>query len=213
MPNLFVKICGITSQEDAELAIESGANALGFIFHPDSPRYVEPHEIKKWIGTLPKSIRKVGVFVDHSFKQIDTIMEETQLDWIQYHCPITEQLPESYAGRYIHVRSIKNEEKMLQLNLKTKPVALLLDTQKGTQYGGTGESFNWQLIDTIQTQVDIPIWIAGGLSIANIPTLLTQYRIDGIDLSSSLEKKPGKKDPQKCKRFSEWLADYRTIND
>ena len=193
-----VKICGITSLEDAEMVINYGASAIGMIFYRESPRYVDPEKIKEWISTIPKEVKRVGVFVNDKRKKINTIVEELHLDYIQLH---GEESPE-YCDNMIKpvIKAFRVGTDFNQSVLDNFQVyAFLFDTYQAGTPGGTGKRFNLDLIADLNT--DTPIILSGGLNSKNINKVIETVQPSAIDVNSSVESKRGIKDEVKVKKL------------
>ena len=185
---MIVKICGITNHEDARAAIAYGAGALGFIFHPPSPRYIAPEALAAWIGELPTDIRKVGVFVDQPPAQVEQICSSLQLNVAQLH---GNEQP-SDVPRGIHVWKAVRVTGTIDQTLEHFPAdALLLDGP------ASGRAFDWSLARAIRK----PVILAGGLNEHNVADAILAANPWGIDACSSLECAPGKKDHIRMERF------------
>ena len=189
-----VKICGITSYEDAKIAVNYGASAIGMIFHKESPRYICPHKVSDWIPDIPAKVKKVGVFVDEKQKNIKTIVEELSLDYIQLH---------GYESSEYCNKMIRPVIKAFRVGINFDPSiindfqvhAFLFDTYQKGKPGGTGKGFNWDLISSLKT--DIPIILSGGLNHKNIVKGIETVQPSAIDVNSGVELEPGIKDKMK----------------
>ena len=158
-----IKICGITNLEDALLAAELGADALGFIFYPKSPRYVAPEAAREIIAQLPPFVVSVGVFVDEEAAVVRDLAAQVGLDWIQVHGQESPEYCRSLGRRVIKGFRIKDESSLKDLEPYRGAVqAFLLDTYKKGQVGGTGEVFDWQLAREAKKYGQIIL--AGGLT-------------------------------------------------
>ena len=191
-----VKICGITNLEDAQEAINLGADALGFNFYKRSPRYIEPANAKPIIEALPPLISLVGIFADEfSPERIRSIAHAIGLGTIQLHG----SEPPEYVKKISEVRIIKAfrvNEKFDAAHLAAYQVgAYLLDTYDAKQLGGTGKTFNWNV--AVQAKQHGRVILAGGLSSDNVVEAILQVRPYAVDVCSAIESKPGKKDFQK----------------
>lgn len=192
-----VKICGITNIEDAKLASELGADAVGFIFYKNSLRYLEYSKAKDIIDELPSSILKVGVFVNEKIDEINDVSEILNLTNIQLH---GEETPETVNQIYLpvwkafRVSTGFDFDRVKEFN----NCRIMLDTYSADEYGGTGETFNWDLIPPDLKQ---DIILAGGISSNNIEKIYREVSPAWVDISSSLELQPGKKDHKKVKEF------------
>ena len=194
-----IKICGITNQKDALLAAECGIDALGFIFYPDSPRYVTPDTARSIIRDLPEGIVRVGVFVNRDPSEVMEITAFCAVDLIQLH---GDESPD-YCRRFPAERLIKAVSFQADGDLEglaRYPVnAFLLDHRDMGKYGGTGKTANWDLAGRIRAIY--PLILAGGLHEGNIAAAIRHAGPDAVDLNSGVEKFPGKKDPEKIKRI------------
>ena len=193
-----VKICGITHVEDALQACACGADALGLVFYPRSPRCVTPEQARAIIRALPPLVTTVGLFVNEEPQRIRQLAEDCGLDVIQLH---GDEGPGAcdYAPR----RSIKalrvKDAASLAGHEEFGTSALLLDAWVAGAYGGTGESFNWELAAGIARQR--PVILAGGLRPENVAAAVQAVRPYGVDVSSGVEAAPGRKDPAKVAAF------------
>ena len=193
-----VKICGITSYKDADIAVSYGASAIGMIFYQDSPRYIYSAKVKEWISAIPEKVKKVGVFVNEKKKNINTIVEELKLDYIQLH---GDESPE-YCDKMI-----KPVVKAFQIGTDFDPDVLnnyevhafLFDTYQKGIHGGTGKSFNWGLISDLK--IDTPIILSGGLNSENIIKGIETVQPSAIDVNSGVESEPRVKDRTKVEKL------------
>ncbi len=192
-----VKICGITNLEDALLAINLGADAVGFIFYEKSKRYIQTQKAAEIISQLPPFVFKVGVFVNESIDQINNIAETAGLNAIQLH---GDECPE-FAGEIklpvIKSIRVRNSDD-INIIEQYPNCSSLLDSFDKEFYGGTGANFNWDLIpDSTKGK----IILAGGVSTENIEKIFYEIKPYAVDLSSSVEEFPGKKSVSKMKDF------------
>ena len=198
---IAIKICGITNLEDAFAACDYGAEALGFVFHEPSPRYLKPTESRKIIPKLPRDIAKVGVFVNPEISLVRNIREYCPLDFIQLSGDETPdfcgQIP---SGMLIKVFSVGHAGAFDKLALY-KARAFLIDSREPGHFGGTGRLSNWELADAIGRKH--PVILAGGLNPENVETAIKVVSPRAVDVSSGVEISPGKKDRQKIRRFIE----------
>jgi len=195
-----IKICGITNLEDALLAADLGADALGFIFYPPSPRSIAPDAARAIIAQLPPLVTTVGVFVDEDAATVKELAAQVGLDWLQLHGKETPEYCRSLGRRIIKVFRIQDENSLSGLAAYREVVqALLLDTYKKGQVGGTGETFNWDLAREARQYG--PIILAGGLTPANVARAIAAAQPQAVDVASGVEAVPGKKDPEKLKAF------------
>lgn len=192
-----VKVCGITLMEDALLCEALGADALGFIFYKKSKRYITPEKASSIINSLSPFTMKVGVFVNEPPEMINEIAFNLKLNAVQLHGDETPADAEKIFLPVIKSFRISGSFDFTVLN-NYKNVFYLLDAFKHDEYGGTGSSFNWESIPEILRN---KIILAGGVSEDNLEIIFKNIKPAAIDLSSSLEIEPGKKDKEKVKRF------------
>jgi phosphoribosylanthranilate isomerase len=196
-----IKICGLTNREDAACAAACGADAVGFIFHQKSPRYVTPEIAQKIIKDLPVNIIKVGVFVNLKPAEIKWIIAFCDLDMIQLHGAespaFCSQFPRS---RVIKAIALRGEDDLQ--GLQSYPVAaMLVDAYDPVRHGGTGEKADWGLAARVKEQH--PLILAGGLSLTNIREAIETVVPDAVDISSGVEITPRRKDHAKVREIIE----------
>jgi len=195
-----IKICGITNLEDALLAADLGADALGFIFYPKSPRKVAPEAARAIIAQLPPLVTTVGVFVDEDAAAVRELAARLGLDWVQLHGQESPDYCRSLGRRVIKGFRVQDQHSLAALEAyRGAAQALLLDTYKKGQIGGTGETFNWALAREAQKYG--PIILAGGLNPENVAQAIAAAQPQAVDVASGVESAPGKKDPEKLRRF------------
>jgi len=194
-----VKICGLTNLEDALFAARAGADALGFIFYPKSPRYITPKEARLITAKLPPFITTVGVFVDEGPEKVNEIASEACLGALQLH---GNESPAycAYMGlsviKALRVRGEEDIKSMASYDVS----AFLLDTYKKGQIGGTGEVFDWDLAVKAKGGKK-PIILSGGLTPENVAEAVKKVGPYAVDVSSGVEKSPGVKDRDKILAF------------
>ncbi len=209
-----IKICGITKPEQAQKIAQIGATALGFICVERSPRYVTPSQIKGILSQLSISTDTIGVFANAKMVKIEQIVRETGLSGVQLHgseskefCQQLRQILPTNT-EIIKAFRIKTPESLVATDSYTDYVdTLLLDAYHPQMLGGTGQTINWQ--DLRQFNPTLPWMLAGGLNPDNISDALTQLKLDGIDLSSGVEKSPGDKDLDLVARLFEHISQYQ----
>ncbi len=201
-----IKVCGITNLEDALLCEQCGADALGFIFYKKSKRYIIPSDAANIISRLSPFTLKVGVFVDESKDDINKILELVRLNAVQLHNTETVRPTDELNIPIIRAFRIKDDFDFNILNNFNENY-FLLDSFSQNEFGGTGTSFNWGIIpDNLRHKVIL----AGGISSFNIDYVYQNIKPAAVDLSSSLEKSPGKKDEKKIKDFFNQFNKYRS---
>jgi phosphoribosylanthranilate isomerase len=193
-----VKICGITNLDDARLCCELGTDALGFIFYEKSKRFIGYDKAKKIIYELPSFVTKVGVFVNEDIDKINEVSRKIGLNMVQLHGDETPSDIDKISLPVIKALRINEMSDFSYSFLFFSKCKILLDTYSKTQPGGTGISFDWKLIP-----VDLKhkIILAGGISASNIEEVFTSIKPQAIDLSTSVETYPGKKDENKLRDF------------
>lgn len=194
-----VKVCGITNFDDASRAAHYGASALGFIFHKKSPRYISPSRAKKVIDQLPPFITTVGVFVDLKERAVQDICRFTGIRTLQFHGDETPQYCSRFKG-YTLIKAFRVDDVVNFADVKKYKVnAYLFDTYRKDVEGGTGEAFNWSLLEG--QKFEKPFILSGGLNKSNVRQAVEQVNPYAIDISSGLEKTPGIKDPRLIREF------------
>ena len=200
-----VKICGITNFDDAILCSNAGADALGFIFYEKSERYIKPEDAAGIISELPAFFTKVGVFLNEDPGRINEIAKFSGLNLIQLHGEEDKQYIEKIILPVIKAFRVKEGFEFGLLN-DYKHCHWLLDTYSSNEYGGTGKTFNWS---SIPTAIRNKIILAGGIGINNIREVFSRVKPAAVDLSSSLEVYPGKKDKEKVTDFMNLVKELR----
>ena len=193
-----VKICGITNIGDARHASACGADALGFVFYPGSPRFVNPDMARRIIADLPPLVTTVGLFVNEPPARIREMVEFCGLDTVQLH---GDEEPDqcSYPPCRV-IKALRLKEHMERSVFTSYQVAaLLLDAYVPDRFGGTGQQCNWEQAALIAAQQRVIL--AGGLNPENVVEAVRQVRPYGVDVSSGVEKEPGQKDPEKVASF------------
>ena len=204
MSRVKVKVCGIRSLEEAEAALDAGADALGFNFWPPSPRYIAPRAASEVIRRLSPVVSLVGVFVNEEANRILDTASELRLSAVQLH---GDESPE-FCERLGSVKTIKAIRVGLDFDLnviKSYQVCMvLLDSKIKGGYGGTGQRFDWRI--AIEAKQLAQIILAGGLNADNVWEAITRVRPPAIDVCSGVEAEPGRKDLDKLRRFMAAVA-------
>ena len=199
--NLKIKICGITAVADAMAAVEAGADALGFMFYAQSPRWIPPDIAAKIIAELPPFVAKVGVFVDASEEVIRQTIVESGIDTLQFHGEEPPEFCRRFRLKAIKAFRVRDEQTLWQMGAYSQE-AWLLDAYVPGKPGGTGARFNWGLAgEAIKLAGAKPVILAGGLTPENVADAVRQVRPFGVDVSSGVESAPGKKDHAKVREF------------
>lgn len=194
-----VKICGITNASDALMAAQAGADALGFIFWQKSPRFVNPKAVAGFARELPPHILKTGVFVNPTEELVAEAMNICGLNLLQFHGDEPPEFCLRFGIMTMKAFRVRGPESLAELQQYATD-AWLLDAYTPGQPGGTGETFNWTLAREA-TGKGKPVFLAGGLTAENVSQAIAQARPFGVDVSSGVEERPGKKDVEKVKAF------------
>jgi len=193
-----VKICGLTNLEDAQAAVEFGADAVGFIFAPESPRFVSVETVAEIISELPSFVTTVGVFTSGGEKEFQSTIDLCGINLIQWHGPFSQEISPDFLWRIIQVIRVRDARSLE--GLPSGPFrAFLLDTYKDGVLGGSGISFDWDL--AVKAKRLGKIILAGGLTPENVQAAIEKVRPYGVDVSSGVEMRPGKKDHLKLRAF------------
>jgi len=200
--NTKIKICGMTNVSNALFAAELGADMIGFIFVPSSPRYVTPAQAAEIVCQLPENVTPVGVFANESETRIRSIMQRTGIRMLQLHGNESPEECARYSGDVIKAFHVKVG--FDPSVLKQYPTSLfLLDTFSSQALGGTGKTFNWDI--AVEAKKYGNIMLAGGLNPENISEAITRVHPYGVDINSGVESSPGKKDHAKLKALFEQI--------
>jgi phosphoribosylanthranilate isomerase len=196
-----VKICGITNPDDAFAAVRFGADALGFVFFPGSPRYIGFPDAAAIIRELPPFLPAVGVFVNEHEQRIEEIIQQTGIDIVQLHgnespemCAISRRVIKA-----IRVKSLQSLDPLIYFQNRVS--AFLLDTFTPEVFGGSGQIFNWDI--AVEAKQFGKIILAGGLSPENVTDAVRRVKPYAVDVSSGVEAEKGRKDHLKMKSFIE----------
>jgi phosphoribosylanthranilate isomerase len=194
-----VKICGITSLADAQAAVEAGADALGFVFYNNSPRYMTIPAVAGIFKESPLHIMRVGVFVNAQVDFVFRAVAECGLSLLQFHGDEPPEFCTQFGVMSMKAFRIRNVESLKELP-KYPTDAWLLDSGSSENPGGTGEKFNWDLAVEAQ-KFGRPVFLAGGLTPENVADAVRRVKPFGVDVSSGVERLPGKKDHAKVQAF------------
>lgn len=210
--SLWIKICANTSLEDALLAAEAGADAVGFVFAP-SPRRVTAAQVVAIVPSLPESLEKIGVFVDASLKEIESTVLAAGLTGVQLHFDAAPELTAELRKRFgsklrilrvIHFGAQATGEAAANMD-DPNVDAVMVDSRTASVVGGTGVAFDWQAASTTLFQNEEVrrhrLVAAGGLNPENVAEAIATLRPWGVDVVSGVEAAPGRKDPAKVRVF------------
>ena len=195
---MFVKVCGITRAEDAHAAVAAGARALGLVFWPGSPRFIDPFRARAIVRTLPPFVTPVGLFVDQPLEYIAGVASLVRLGAVQLHGAEPVSFAEAVRLPVIKALTLGDP-----IDVWPARVTVLLDAHDPEQHGGTGRTIDWDAAARVAARR--PTILAGGLTPANVAEAVTRVRPFGIDVSSGVERAPGIKDHGKIDALFEAL--------
>lgn len=206
-----IKICGITTIDDARAAADAGADAVGLNFFRKSRRFVQPEIAQRIAAALPTGVAKVGVFVNHTAREIAEVLGQVSLDFVQLHGDETASILAQLPTGVRVVRACRCGPDGFQRLSRfltdagssgRPPDAVLFDANVGSGFGGTGQLADWGLIvQQRATIAPLPIILAGGLTPENVAEAIAVVRSDGVDVASGVERQPGMKDGLLVKKF------------
>jgi phosphoribosylanthranilate isomerase len=199
-----VKICGITRCEDAQLAVDAGADAIGLVFYEKSPRFVSNERAAEICNQIPAFVSRVALFKDAEQAFVESVLAQVEIDLLQFHGSETPGYCEQFDRPYIKaigVKGIEHDAGFLMSSAETfqSAKALLLDGHAPGEAGGTGVSFDWAAI----SKIDKPVVLAGGLTVENVHQAINLMHPYAVDVSSGVESSPGIKDKDKVAAFME----------
>jgi phosphoribosylanthranilate isomerase len=211
----WVKICGTTNLEDALVAVESGADAVGFVFYKQSPRKIGVEAAREIVEKLPVGVEKVGVFVDLQSERIREIVLNAGLTAVQLHGkPSMESLWKDQRTvvecvgvakliPMVYGDALKDSGFFISQRARGDVFAILLDSRSNGAAGGTGMTFDWEATrEMVQAMsLTVPVIVAGGLTALNVGDAMKMFQPFGVDVASGVEARPGKKDPEKVRAF------------
>ena len=197
-----VKICGITNLADAQTAVRAGADLLGFVFYAKSPRFIPPGKARLILRKISRRVRKVGVFVNASVEDVKRTAAACRLDYLQFHGEETPAYLRRFKGyKIIKAVRVKGAASLRQIS-RYPADFFLFDAFHKKAFGGTGRTFDWALLERLKN-LRRPFFISGGLTPQNVSALLKRIRPYGVDVSSGVELKAGKKSSRLIRRFME----------
>ncbi len=199
-----IKVCGITSSRDAEKAVSAGADAIGLVFYPDSPRGLTAEEAATICAELPPLVSAVGVFVDPSAEAVTDVLAHCPLDVLQFHGAQTPAFCSGFGRRYLRAVRMGPETELAPLVVAHGPHRLLLDAHVPGQPGGTGRTFAW---GAIPGELAGRFVLAGGLTPQNVAEAVRAARPFAVDVSSGVEDRPGEKSADRIAAFMEGVRD------
>ncbi|MGH8472039.1 MAG: phosphoribosylanthranilate isomerase [Gammaproteobacteria bacterium] len=202
-----IKICGITRGSDAWAAAEHGADAIGLVFYPHSPRAVNVGQALEILAGLPPFLTRVGLFVDTGEDEIRALLKHVALDVLQFHGDEPPEYCRSFGKPYVKAIRVREGVDIPALcRIYADASALLLDSFVTGSPGGSGQTFDWA---AIPEQLEKPIILAGGLSPDNVASAIAAARPYAVDVSGGVERAKGIKDEEKLRRFMRTVWDAR----
>lgn len=199
-----VKFCGITRIEDAEYAVELGAQAIGLVFYAKSPRSISLQDARAIRLAMPAFFSVVGLFVNPDVEEVEQVLAQVPLDLLQFHGDESEDFCQQFNKPYLKALRI-HQQSNPNLESKAYPSArsLLFDAHDAKQWGGTGKTLPWDKLDQKRMQRQI---LAGGLNPDNVKQAIQTLRPFAVDVSSGVEKEPGIKDNALMRAFVQQVA-------
>jgi phosphoribosylanthranilate isomerase len=197
--SIRVKICGITNPDDAQIAVDAGADALGFNFYEKSPRFVPTRIAADISRALPLFTLRVGVFVNPGEELVRRAIGECNLNLLQFHGDESPEFCTQFELMSMKAFRIRDAGSLKELS-SYQTDAWLLDAHASDTFGGSGEKFNWRLAVEAQ-KLGKPVFLAGGLTPENVAQAVQQVQPFGVDVASGVESAPGRKDPVKVRTF------------
>jgi phosphoribosylanthranilate isomerase len=200
-----IKICGITRPEDARLVVELGADAIGLVFYPPSPRHVTVEQALNVIAVVPPFVSIVGLFVDCDRDELKRILQQVPIDLLQFHGDESPKDCEGYNRPFIKAIRMRDEVDLQEeANRFSSATGLLLDSYQAGVPGGTGESFDWARVTEARDRgLSKPIILAGGLTPTNVGEAIAVTTPYAVDVSGGVESAKGIKDSDKMSAFIE----------
>jgi phosphoribosylanthranilate isomerase len=200
---VFVKICGITRAEDAAVAVDAGASAIGFIFWPKSPRFIDPYRAARIVSALPAFVTPVGVFVDQPIDYVSGVASLVKLGAVQLHGHETPVAAARIGHPIVRAIALGDGGAASQGDEWPSSVTLLLDAVDPERRGGTGRTIDWEAAAAVARRRRV--LLAGGLTPENVADAVGRVRPFGVDVSSGVERAPGVKDHGRVRALFEAL--------
>lgn len=193
-----IKICGLTREANVDAAVESGADAIGFVFYPSSPRYVTPIRAAELARRIPPFVAVTALFVNAPDSEIEKVLETVPVNLLQFHGDETEGQCQRWFRPYIRAARVRPETNLLQYAADFASARALLLDAFVEGYGGGGQVFDWSLIPR---DLGCPVILSGGLTAGNVGEAICRVRPVAVDVSSGVEAAKGIKDAAKIAAF------------
>lgn len=207
-----VKLCGFTQKNSLEVALKNGADFIGFVFCPDSARYIDPNKVSELANIIPKTVFKVAVLANNDLENISQIYQNLTPNYFQFHGSETVEFILEVKKKFPQVKIIKafriaNSQDLEQVkNFEEIADLFLFDSKKSSALGGSGEAFDWKILNNLKSKKD---WfLSGGLNINNISEALQISGAKMIDISSGIEKIRGEKSPELIEQLMTKIKKY-----
>lgn len=203
-----IKFCGITSAQDALAAVDAGADALGFVFYASSPRAVTIGQVKEILHSIPPFVARVGLFLNPEAEAVRAVLDTLRLDILQFHGAESPDFCASFGTPYMKALGASPDAD-LEEQTRGYPhaAAFLFDSHRCGEAGGTGKTFDWNMLPTSLMR---PLVLAGGLTPGNVAEAVRRVRPYAVDVSSGVESAPGRKDSELMKSF---VAEVKRADD
>ena len=202
MQRTRVKICGLTIAQDALKAAELGADAIGLVFYSKSSRAVTPGQAAQICSTLPALVSVVGLFVNPSEAEVETVLKHVHLDCLQFHGDESPAFCDSFGMPYMKAIRVRPELDVIREIIKYSTAsAILLDSYDKNSAGGTGIAFDWHIAQRCVQKSGVKIVLAGGLSAENVAEAMRLVKPYAVDVSSGVESAPGRKSTERMSAF------------
>ena len=199
-----IKICGITSLDIALDAVDAGVDALGFNMFESSSRYIGIEDTKEILNALPSSVIKVGLFVNHGYKEVRSAIEHCPFDLLQFHGSEDNNFCDSFPLPFLKaIPFVSKDETQVEFERYPDSIGILVDSAVAGKFGGTGISFDWASVPSSE----MPIWLAGGLCAENVASAMEIARPYAVDVSSGVESSPGIKNSEMIRKFVKVVRD------
>ena len=194
-----IKVCGMTRVEDTAAAARLGVDAIGLVFYPQSPRYVDVQQARQLVASLPAFVTVTALFLDPTALEVRQVLDNVRVELLQFHGGEPAEFCRGFGRPYIKAVPMGSRADLAEYARRhSSAAALLLDSHAAGQKGGTGVSFDWSAVPKVEGP---PLILAGGLSAQNVATAIRIVRPYGVDVSSGVESKPGIKDADKMAAF------------
>ena len=194
-----IKICGVTRAGDAAAAARMGADAVGLVFYPKSPRHVSVEQAREIVSALPAFVTVTALFLDPGADAVQQVLDKVRVELLQFHGVEPAEFCRGFGRPYIKAVPMGSQADLTEYSQRHGgAAALLLDSHAAGQKGGTGVSFDWSKVPKVDGP---PLILAGGLNAGNVATAIRIVRPYGVDVSSGVESAPGIKDADKMAAF------------